>query len=82
MNTCQPLALGIAIGVLSAFYIAGLAIVAMFDWGTELIAPIASFYIGYDASILGAVIGAAWGFFDGFAAGVIIAWIYNAVAKQ
>ncbi len=81
MNKCQPLALGIAIGVLSAIYIGCLAIMAMFNWGTELIAPIASFYIGYEASILGAIIGAVWAFVDGFVAGVVIAWIYNAVAE-
>lgn len=82
MNKCQPLALGVAIGVLWAIYVAGLAIVAMFDWGTGLVAPLASLYIGFGASIAGAIIGAIWAFFDGFVAGVIIAWIYNAVAKQ
>lgn len=81
MNRCHPLALGIALGVLAAIYIGGLAIAAMFDWGTELIAPIASIYIGYEATVPGALIGAAWALADGFIAGVIIAWIYNMVAK-
>jgi hypothetical protein len=82
MNRIQPLALGIAIGVLAAVYIAFLAIAAMNDWGVELIAPIASVYIGYEASVPGALIGAAWALVDGFIAGVVIAWIYNLVAKH
>ena len=82
MNKCQPLALGVAIGVLWAFYVAGLAIVAMFGWGTDLVAPLASLYIGFSASIIGAIIGAGWAFFDGLVAGVVIAVIYNAVARQ
>ncbi len=81
MNTCQPLALGVAIGVLWAFYVVGLGIIAMFGWGTALVATLASLYIGYGASIVGVLIGAVWAFVDGFIAGVVIAWVYNAVAK-
>ena len=82
MNKCQPLALGIAIGVLWALYVGCVGITAMFGWGTGLIAPLASLYIGYSASVIGAFIGAVWAFFDGFVAGIIIAWVYNAVGKQ
>lgn len=82
MSKCQPIALGVAIGVLWALYVGGLGITAMFNWGTALVTPLASLYIGYSASIAGAVIGAIWAFFDGFVAGAVIAWIYNRVAKQ
>jgi hypothetical protein len=81
MNTCQPLALGVAIGVLWTFYVVGLGIIAMFGWGTALVETLASLYIGYGASIVGVLIGAVWAFVDGFVAGVVIAWVYNAVAK-
>jgi hypothetical protein len=81
MNRCQPLALGIAIGVLWAIYVFFAGIFAMFGWGAALVDTLASFYIGYGASILGAIIGAIWAFIDGFVAGAIIAWIYNLVAK-
>ena len=81
MNKCRPLALGIAIGVLWAFYVGCVGITAMFGWGDALIAPLASLYLGYAASIIGAIIGAVWAFVDGFVAGVVIAWIYNALAK-
>lgn len=81
MDRCQPLALGVAIGVLWALYAFFAGIFAMFGWGTLLVETLASFYIGYGASITGAIIGAIWAFLDGFVAGVVIAWIYNLVAK-
>jgi len=82
MNRCQPLALGIAIGVLWAIYVLFVGIVAMFGWGVALVEALSSLYIGYAASIIGAIIGAIWGFVDGFIAGVVTAWIYNMVARQ
>lgn len=81
MNNCQPLALGVAIGVLWAIYVAFVGIAAMFGWGNAIVDALASLYIGYAASIIGAIIGAVWAFVDGFIAGVVIAWIYNLVAK-
>jgi hypothetical protein len=53
----------------------------MFGWGVALVSALASLYIGYGASIVGAIIGALWAFADGFVAGLVIAWIYNMVAK-
>ncbi len=81
MEKCQPVALGVAIGVLWAIYVGCVGITAMFGWGNALLAALASLYIGYQASVIGALIGAAWAFVDGFIAGVVIAWVYNWVAK-
>jgi len=81
MTKLQPLALGVAFGVLWAFYVVCAGIMAMFGWGAGLVSALASFYIGYGASIVGALIGGVWAFIDGFVAGAIIAWIYNIVAK-
>jgi hypothetical protein len=81
MNKCQPVALGVAVGVLWAIYVFCAGIFAMFHWGTALVTTIASFYIGYGASVGGAIIGAIWAFVDGFVAGAIVAWIYNLIAK-
>ncbi len=81
MNKCQPLALGIAIGVLWAIYVFFAGLFAMSGWGAALVETLGSFYVGYGASIVGAIIGAIWAFVDGFVAGVVIAWIYNLVAK-
>lgn len=81
MNKCQPIALGVAIGTLWAFYVFGAAIIAMWGWSADLVKVFSSLYIGYNASVLGAIIGGVWAFCDGFLAGVIIAWVYNKVAK-
>ncbi len=81
MNKLQPLALGIAIGVLWAVYVFFAGIFAGFGWGAPLVATLGSFYIGYAPSIVGAIIGAIWAFVDGLVAGVVIAWIYNMTAK-
>jgi hypothetical protein len=77
----QPVALGIAIGVLWAIYVGCLGITAIFGWGTALVDALASLYIGYGASILGAIIGAIWAFIDGLVAGVVVGWIYNKLAS-
>ena len=77
----QPLALGVAIGVLWAVYVLFAGLFAMSGWGLALVQTLASFYLGYGASAVGAIIGAIWAFTDGFVAGVVIAWIYNRIAK-
>ena len=82
MEKCKAVPLGLGIGVLWAFYVFGLGIVAMFGWGTALVAPLASLYIGYSATVVGAIVGGIWAFVDGFIAGVVIAWVYNAVARS
>jgi hypothetical protein len=81
MNRLSPNALGIAIGILWAAYVLFCGIAAMFGWGVALVDALGTLYIGYGASIVGAVIGAVWGFVDGYIAGFVIAWIYNRLAK-
>jgi hypothetical protein len=81
MNKCSPNALGIAIGVVWAAYIFFCGITAIFGWGNALVEAISSLYIGYGPTFLGSVIGAVWGFVDGYIAGVVIAWIYNRISK-
>lgn len=81
MNKFSPHALGVAIGVLWAIYVLFCGIIAIFGWGVALVDALSSLYVGYSPSILGAVIGAVWGFIDGYIAGVVIALIYNRLAK-
>ena len=81
MSKFSPNALGIAIGVLWAAYCLFCGITAMFGWGIALVEAISSLYIGYGPSVLGAIIGALWGFVDGYIAGVVIAWLYNTLVK-
>lgn len=81
MNKIQPVPLGVAVGILWAIYVFSIGITAMFGWGNALVTVLASLYIGYSASIVGAIIGAIWAFVDGLVAGVIVAWLYNMMAK-
>ena len=81
MNKLQPLAFGVAIGVLWALYVFFAGIFAMYDWGVAMVGALGSFYIGYGPTILGSIVGALWAFVDGLVAGAVIAWIYNAIAK-
>lgn len=81
MNKLSLNGLGVAFGILWALYVFFCGITAIFGWGTTLVTTLSSLYIGYSASIGGAIIGAVWGFVDGYIAGIIIAWIYNYMAK-
>ena len=47
----QPLAFGIAFGLVWAFGVFFAGIFAMFGWGNAFVATIGSFYLGYGASI-------------------------------
>jgi hypothetical protein len=79
-NKIQPVPLGVAIGVLWAACVFFLGITAMFDWGGGIVDVLGSLYIGYTASVLGAIIGAIWAFVDGLVGGVLVAWLYNLMA--
>ena len=41
---------------------------------------IGQFYLGFNISPLGSVIGLVWGLVDGFIGGAILAWLYNKFA--
>lgn len=81
MNKLSANALGVGAGILWAIYVFFCGITAIFGWGTALVTTLSSLYIGYSASFGGAIIGAVWGFVDGYIAGAVVAWIYNRLAK-
>jgi uncharacterized membrane protein len=74
--------LGFVIGVISA-----LAIFVATNWlvlkGGDVVGPhlglLGNFFIGYDVTFFGSLIGAAYGFVGGYITGLLIGWIYNAV---
>ncbi len=70
--------LGLAIGVTwgLAMLITGL-MATYYNWGNEFVSVMGSVYRGFDATFKGSYIGLAWGFADGFIAGVVVAWLYN-----
>lgn len=72
-------ALGLALGILwglSVFLITAWIVFINSPGGT--LAKLGAFYIGYDVSWTGALVGLAYGFSDGLIGGVVLAWIYNA----
>jgi len=54
---------------------------SIFGWGNLFVETMASIYIGYEPSFIGAIIGGIWGFFDGLIAGILIAFFYNLFRK-
>ncbi len=51
------------------------------SWGSGIQQGMASLYIGYKPTILGSIMGCIWGFFDAGIAGIVVAWLYNKLAK-
>jgi hypothetical protein len=77
-TTLGVISFGLALGVSWAIAVFLLGIVAsLFGWGVGVAAALASLYIGYGPSFVGAITGAVWAFVDGLIFGVMIAWFYN-----
>ena len=72
----NALSLAIAIGVSEGL---GMMLFAWAGWlwgyGTPVIQQIASMFIGYAPSFGGGILGALWGFADGFTFGIVVGWI-------
>ena len=83
MQKFDEMAAGLSIGIISAFSLFLLGLTAgLFDWGTELVNFLGTFYRGYGPDLAGASVGALWGFIDGFIGGMLVAWLYNVLAKK
>lgn len=82
MGKIDVKAFGIACGIVwgAAMFMLGLMNMCM-DWGGALEEVMSTLYIGYKATILGSVIGGVWGFFDAGIGGLVVAWLYNKLAK-
>jgi hypothetical protein len=70
--------------------VAGLGLFAATNWlvlkGGRVVGPhlslLRQFFIGYEVSFLGSVIGFAYAFVCGFAAGYVVSRIYNRVVRR
>jgi len=75
LKTC---AFGFALGFTNGL---GMALFAWAGWlgkyGIDMIHQIASVYYGYAPTLVGGLIGGAWGFLNGFIFGMIVACVYN-----
>jgi hypothetical protein len=75
-------ALALSMGILG-----GLAVFLLTVWflvmgySGNLLDKLGSVYLGYSVSWIGAVIGFAYGFFDGLIGGALLGYFYNKFAK-
>jgi len=80
MTIC-PKKLALTFGILWGASTLILGLICMLTgWGIDLVEILGSVYIGYDSTVLGSIIGGAWGFADGFIGGYLIAWLYNKIS--
>lgn len=70
---------GIAGGIVTAICISFTTLLGIFGFFLEYNNLIVSIYgfLGYSLSWLGVILGAVYGFVDGFILTIIFAWIYN-----
>lgn len=70
--------LAMSLGVVWGLAMLVTALLSMWlDIGTPFIVLFGSLYIGFEATMLGALLGLFWGFVDGFIGGALIAFFYN-----
>jgi len=73
------LALGIGIYWGLAMLVAGWF--SVIGWGNAFVQVMSSFYIGFESTFIGSIVGGIWGFVDGLIAGAVIAFFYNTFRK-
>ncbi|MDP8234356.1 MAG: bacteriophage holin [Candidatus Saelkia tenebricola] len=82
MTNLNVKALGLSLGIIWAIAAFIMGILAMMlGYGGNFVEALGSIYIGYEATLKGSIIGAIWGFIDAGICGVIVAWLYNKLAK-
>ena len=75
-------AFGVSFGIVWGLGIFMLGLLAaLLGQATGMVDILSSVYLGYEATITGSLIGGAWGFVDAAVGGVILAWLYNKLAK-
>ena len=81
MNKLNAKALGLAMGILWGASVLLMGLMSLFcSWSLAFVEFMAPMYVGYDATILGALIGTLWAFVDAFVGGWLLAWLYNKLA--
>ena len=79
----SPLALGMATGVTWGVSVFLMGLIAYyFMYGMAFVSAMGAVYIGYEASIIGSLMGGIIAFVDAFVVGAIIGWLYNVFSGQ
>jgi hypothetical protein len=76
-------ALAISLGVLWSLAILSLSIIAMMseNYLHNVVEFFSSVYLGYTLSFSGILIGMLWAFIDAAVGGLVLAWLYNKLAR-
>jgi hypothetical protein len=79
-RTLGVISFALALAVTWALFVFLLAVVAASTgWAVVIAQLLASMYLGYAPSFIGALAGTVWAFGHGFLFGLILAWLYNAI---
>ena len=73
---------GAALGILWAIMMLFAGWVSIFGWCTMFVSTMNSIYVGYVPSFGGGIVGAIWGFVDGFIGGVLLSFFYNLIISK
>lgn len=76
------LSFGVALGIVWAISMLVAGWVSIFGWGSMFVNTMSSVYLGYEPSFGGGIVGAIWGFVDGFIGGVLFAFFYNLISSR
>ncbi len=74
-------AMGLSLGIVWGVAIFCITLWAMARGQGETLRLLKGYYLGYNVTFGGAVIGLLWGFLDGFIGGALIACLYNTFYK-
>lgn len=70
-------ALGLAVGILSAIWILGLAVLGRFGYALPAVEVTKQFYLTFSLTTAGIIAGVVESFICGFVVGWLLAWLYN-----
>ena len=76
-NDLNIRAFGLTGGILWSVSVFIFGVIGMYGIGLPLIQIMDAYYIGFEPNFIGSIIGAFWGFIDGFVGCALFAWIYN-----
>ena len=75
-------AFGLACGIVWGLCMLSIGLIDTFStWGAGIGQVMSTLYLGYEPTIPGSIIGGAWGFVDAGVGGLVVAWIYNKLAR-
>lgn len=86
-NKFDVLAFGLTLGILWGLAVLVVSLLAIFEvqqlgqFSMKFINFLNTFYVGFEASAVGTIVGTFWAFLDGFMGGIIFAWLYNKISK-